>query len=94
MPHYTLKVRKTHRLIESLLSLLCWPKVILLSGVHCTSVPTIYRDSQRKIPGTSQLKWSQNIFPKILVIFKIENLATRNCVKDWGKLSPPPAGLG
>ncbi len=39
-------------------------------------------------------------FPKILVNFKIKNLTTCNCVKDWGKVSPrqgwgreAPAGL-
>jgi len=31
-------------------------------------------------------------FPKILVTFKIKNLATSNCVKDWGKVAL--AGLG
>jgi len=27
-------------------------------------------------------------FPQILVTLKIKNLATRNCVYDWGKLAP------
>ncbi len=36
LPIYTLTVHKTLRLIiRLLLSLLCWPKVILLSGGHC-----------------------------------------------------------
>ncbi len=43
--------------------------------------------------GTSQLKWSQNIYPQILVTFKIKNLATSDCVKDWGKVAPQQ-GLG
>ncbi len=30
----------------------------------------------------------KNIFPKILVTFKIKNLATHNCVKEWDKVSP------
>jgi len=40
-------------------------------------------------------------FPKILVTFKINNLATSDCVKDWGKVAPgrtrvgkPSASLG
>jgi len=27
-------------------------------------------------------------FPKILGTFKIINLGTSNCVKDWGKVAP------
>jgi len=40
------------------------------------------------VRGTSQLYLSQNIFPKMLVTFKIKNLATCNYVKNWGKVAP------
>jgi len=36
---------------------------------------------------------AQNVFPQILVTFKIKNLATSNCVKEWVKVSLP-AELG
>jgi len=38
--------------------------------------------------GTSQLKRSQNIYSQILITFKIKNLVTSDCVKDWGKVAP------
>ncbi len=44
--------------------------------------------------GTSQFKQSQNISPQILVTFKIKNLATHNCAKDWNKVDPGRAGVG
>jgi len=30
----------------------------------------------------------------MLVTFKIKNLATHNCVKDWGKVASGRAGAG
>jgi len=43
--------------------------------------------------GKSQLKRSQNIFPKILGTFKIKNLAASNCIKDWDKVVPGRASV-
>jgi len=31
-------------------------------------------------------------FPKFFLTFKIENMATQNCAKDWVKVAP--TGLG
>ncbi len=36
--------------------------------------------------GTSQLQQSSNIVHQIFVTFEINNLATRICVEDWGKV--------
>jgi len=35
-----------------------------------------------------------NYFSQILVTFKIKNLATHNCAKDWGKVVPAGLGMG
>jgi hypothetical protein len=85
-----------------MLSLLIWPKVIQLSGGHCSLneiSPTFYE----LLFCLAQVNFfrAQNIFPKILVNFKIKNLATDICAKDLSKVAPgrtwvgkPLAGIG
>jgi len=52
----------------------------------------INRPKKRHV-GTNQLKRSLNIFPQILVSFKIKNLATDICVKDCDKVAPGKDGV-
>ncbi len=54
-------------------------KLFLNPTVLLIDVALIY------VVGTSKIWRSQNIFPQILVTFKIKNLATHNCDKDWGR---------